>query len=517
MKKTAVEWLVEDLLRRGVTWVATLCGHGLDPFFYAARQAGLRLIDTRNEQTAAYMAEVYGRLTGTPGVCAVSSGVAVANALAGLVNAHLDGAPMLLLSGSAALPTLGKGAFQDLDQVELAASVSQYSRLIDRPSRILHLLEEAWTKALSPRPGPVHLMMPMDVQRAAVHSQELIRNTRPAPPSPPEPALEKIAAQFALSKRPLILAGSGIYYAGHGPALVDFAERHHIPVQTPIWDRGIFDRPSPAFLGVAGAASGGPDLSSQSDCFLAAGVESDYRVGYFRQNAPILKIGHAWPRFPELYRSAGGASHSAWLEQARAQRDAFNSQVAAAAEAQRQNTRAHSIDVVCAIRDALPDDAILIIDGGSIGQWAHQILCADRYPGHWLTCGRSGVVGYGLAAAMAARLAHPNRPILLLSGDGAFTFTVAEIECAVRQKLHFTAIVADDQSWGITQTGHIKQFGHPISTQLGPIRFDLLAESLGARGERIDSPAEIAPELRAALPAGAVTVLHVPVSGGNPA
>ena len=123
---------------------------------------------------------------------------------------------------------------------------------------------------------------------------------------------------------------------------------------------------------------------------------------------------------------------------------------------------------------------------------------------------------YALGGAMAARLAYPDRPVLLLSGDGAFTFNVAELECAVRQSLPFVAIVADDQGWGITRAGHIKQFGEPIGSSLGPIAIDRLAESLGARGVTINQADEIAPALEKALTAGEVTVLHVPIVGGNP-
>jgi len=163
----------------------------------------------------------------------------------------------------------------------------------------------------------------------------------------------------------------------------------------------------------------------------------------------------------------------------------------------------------------MTEDTVLLIDAGSIGQWAHQLLC-DRYPGHWLTCGRSGVVGWGIGGAMGARLACPERPIILLSGDGSFTFTVADLECAVRQKLPFVAIVADDQSWGITQAGHIKQFGRAISSTLGPIAFDRLAASLGARGVIAATPESLRNEIGRALSVGGVTVIHAPIVGGNP-
>jgi len=176
----------------------------------------------------------------------------------------------------------------------------------------------------------------------------------------------------------------------------------------------------------------------------------------------------------------------------------------------------HALHILRAIQDVLPRHPVLLVDGGSIGQWAHQLLCRDRYPGDWLTCGRSGVVGWGVAGAMAARLAFPKRPVILLSGDGAFTFNVADLESAARQKLPFVAIVADDQGWGITRLGHIERFGAPVASSLGPIAFDQLAVSLGARGVRVTTPGQIATELRRAMDEPAVTVIHVPIAGGNP-
>jgi acetolactate synthase-1/2/3 large subunit len=164
----------------------------------------------------------------------------------------------------------------------------------------------------------------------------------------------------------------------------------------------------------------------------------------------------------------------------------------------------------------LTDDTILILDGGNIGQWAHQFLC-DRYPGHWLTCGASGVVGYGLPGAMAARLLYPDRPILLLSGDGAFTFTVAELESAARQRLNFVAIVADDAAWGIVVGEHRREYGRLMACELGPVRFDLVAEGFGCRGVRISNPQEIKPALREALAHEHPTVIHVPIVRSSPA
>ncbi|MEK7404602.1 MAG: thiamine pyrophosphate-binding protein [Acidobacteriota bacterium] len=498
---TAVELFIQELKRRGVEWISTLCGHGLDPLYGAARRAGLRLIDTRNEQTAAYIAVSAGRLTRRPGVCAVSSGVAFANAMTGVVDAHLDGAPMLLISGAAAVRTAGMGHFQDLDQVALAAPATRYARVIDCPARVLHILDEAFRAAA----GPVHLTFPMDVQTSEVDAASIVRPTPAPPPSAAQGDPEEVSRALERAQRPLIVAGSGIYYAGLGAELVAFSERFAIPLVVPIWDRGSVDRPVDTFMGVIGAASGGPRLLADADCIVMAGAVPDYRVGYLqpgaiRDDATVVYLNHGWGELRSRF-------HTAWLDEARRRRDEFRQ------AARKAQGRTHAVHIISALQHVLRDNTILLIDGGSIGQWAHQLLC-DRYPGHWLTCGRSAVVGWGIGGAMAARLCCPDKPVILLSGDGAFTFNVADLECAVRQRLPFVAIVADDQAWGITRVGHLEKFGEPISSALGPIAFDRLAESLGARGVRVNAPAEIAPALEHALAEPAVTVIHVPITGG---
>lgn len=517
MKRTAVEWLVQGLQERGTEWISALCGHGLDPLFDACHRAGVRIVDVRNEQSAAYIADYSGRLTRRPGVCASSSGVAVANLLTGAMNAWFDGAPMLCLSGSADLATLGLGSFQDSPQVELAAPVTKLSKTLHTASHATQILDEAWQAATGPEPGPVHLMLPMDVQRTMVDEADL----QPALAAPSDGGtssarINGVARALLAAKRPLIIAGSGVFYSGEGEDVVAFAERFRIPVQTPIWDRGVFTSESDSFAGVVGAATGGPDLLAESDCLILAGVSADYRVRYLRDAKLSHRLARGWRELGERYADFGGEARTEWLAQARLARDAYSRTIAERAGSQRQPGMIHAVDVVEALRASLTGIASFLIDGGSIGQWAHQLLCDRKYPPHWLTCGRSGVVGYGLAGAMAARLCRPEAPVVLLSGDGAFTFTVAEIECAVRQKLPFVAIVADDRCWGITHSGHLKQFGQGIATGLGPIRFDLLAESMGARGVRVSSPDEIAPAIRAGIASGEVTVIHVPISGGNP-
>jgi len=521
---TAADLLVQGLRRHGVEWIATLCGHGLDPLLNAARQAGLRLVDVRNEQTGAYLADAFGRLTRRPGVCAVSSGVALVNALAGVANASFDCAPLLLITGAGPTATAGKGHFQDLDQVALAHPITRLSASIDDASCTLNRLDEAFATALADPRGPVHLMFPLDVQatelgvRAIDAVSPVVVNNASTIPD-----VQGIARALAAAKSPLVIAGSEVFYKGSATEMLDFCTRFQIPVVTPIWDRGAVDQPSSIFLGVIGAATGGPAILSDADCILLAGAENDYRIGYLqppfvRSDASAFRIGADWKALPaecEKGPVLPDATRQAWLATCVQRRNEFQRAVEhRAAEQARQGL--HAIHIIRAIQEVLPENPVLLIDGGSIGQWAHQLLCRDRYPGDWLTCGRSGAVGWGIGGAMAARLAFSRRPVILLSGDGAFTFNVADLESAVRQNLPFVAIVADDEAWGIIRLGQIRQFGVPIASSLGPISFDRLASSLGAYGVRVSTPAAIAHEIRQAIDRPAVTVIHVPITGGNP-
>jgi acetolactate synthase-1/2/3 large subunit len=167
--------------------------------------------------------------------------------------------------------------------------------------------------------------------------------------------------------------------------------------------------------------------------------------------------------------------------------------------------------LVEALRPVLTDDMIFLIDGGNIGQWAHVLLW-DRYPGHWLTCGASGVVGWGLPGAIAAKLLHPDRPVLLLSGDGAIGFTIAELEIAVRHQVPIVVVVADDQAWGIVASGQKRSLGEPIASLLGPVDYAKVAQGFGARGVVVEKPQELTAAARQALASGRPTVIEVPLA-----
>jgi len=536
---TGADLLVRQLKAHGVPFVPTLCGNGLDPFYFACKRHGLRLVDVRNEQAAGYMADAVGRLTRRVGVCSASSGVAHVNALTGVTNAYFDGSPMLLFTGASDSRTTGLGNFQDLDHVALARPICKLAQRVDRPERIPLAVNEAIAIARSGRPGPVHLTIPGDVLQATVNETDLGRwlaeSTGAQAASPCSAADRDLVREavdlLAGAKRPVLVAGSGVFYADAGEPLRDLATAVGLPIVTPIWDRGAVSRPLAEFLGVIGAASGEPALLSDVDLVLLAGARVDYRVGYLKPPAVSAKarvlrldresselnqgarpdlgllgdVAVVLKQLTEEWQRRHLSARKTWLAEAQARNRRFRARWARAPAAP-PLTGQHLVE---GLRPVLADDVLFLIDGGNIGQWAHVLLW-DRYPGHWLTCGASAAVGWGLPAAIAAKLLHPRRPVLLLSGDGAIGFTIAELEIAVRHKVPIVVVVADDQAWGIVASGQKKSLGEPMASLLGPVDFTRVAQGFGARGVRVEKAEDLAPAVRQAFAAGQPTVIHVP-------
>jgi acetolactate synthase-1/2/3 large subunit len=547
---TGADLVVRQLKGHGVSFVFTLCGNGMDPFYAACKRHRLRLIDVRNEQAAGYMADVVGRLTGRVGVCSASSGVAHVNALTGLTNAYFDGSPVLLITGASESRTTGMGNFQDLDHVALARPVCKLVQRVDRPERVTLAVHEAVATAESGRPGPVHLSIPSDVLQASVHKADVERwlaqleDNRAAggtsataaatPPSAADPDLVREAVDLlARSQRPLIIAGSGVFYASGDEPLARLAAAVGAPVVTPIWDRGSVSRPIPEFLGVIGAASGGPALLADADAIVLVGARVDYRTGYMKPPAIAAKarviridrepgelnqgvspdvglVGNLAVVLAQLHdewQRRRPPARTDWLREAQKRNAEYRARWAKA-PACPPMTGQHLVE---ALRPVLTEDLIFLIDGGNIGQWAHVLLW-DRYPARWLTCGASAVVGWGLPGAIAAKLLNPERPVLLLSGDGAIGFTIAELEPAVRHRAPIVVVVADDRAWGIVASGQKRAFGEPIASLLGPVDYAKVAEGFGAHGVTARSPKELTAAVRQALAADRPTIVHVPIA-----
>jgi len=531
------QWLVHTLHERGVERVFVLCGNGLDPFLDACLDEGVAVLDTRNEQAASYMADTWGRMTGSLGVAAVSSGPGHTNALTGLTNAWWDGGPMLLISGCSPLSTRGLDHFQELDQVGLVAPVTKHAALVRSVDALQHELNTALSAAMTARPGPVHLTVPVDVLTAEVDEGKLLRQEgsplQVRLPGPGDAGLvREAAAALAAAERPVLVIGSGAFYADAWGALAQLATMTDLPVVSHIWDRGCIEEPIPQYVGVTNdELNGAMSMLPRVDLLFVVGARVDYRIGYGRppalsRDAQIIRVDAdpdevtravvpdlgivGDPRavlqgIVEETRRLGAKPHSAWLGQVRAARDRL---LAEWHDLCREDCcPVPGIRICREIAPFLERNVTFLLDGGNIGRWAHMTLF-DRHPAHWFTCGASGVVGWGLPGAVAAKLARPDHPLLLLSGDGAAGFTVTEIETALRFGTPYVAVIAHDGAWGIVADGQPE--GRHVASEFGEIRFDRVAQALGANGILIDDPRQLGPAIEAGLEADTVTVIQVP-------
>jgi acetolactate synthase-1/2/3 large subunit len=451
---------------------------------------------------------------------------------------------MLLITGATDSATAGRGHFQDMDTVGISRPLCKFAQWVDRPSRISLAVQEAFCAALTGRPGPVHLTIPMDVLRAEVPEsvgprpkpQPTIHDCRAAADAG---AVKEAVKLIKKAKRPMIIAGSGAFYADASQPLARLARLMRAPVAVPIWDRGAIEELIPEFMGVIGAASGEPKILPDADLVVLVGARVDYRIGYLEPpalspGAPVIRMEidpqemaqSIQPDVPllcdphsgltQLCDALKGEKHkgnSSWFKEAKRRDWEFRrAWREGPASAILPITGRHIID---AVKKVVTRDTFLLVDGGNIGQWFHMAMC-DCYPGRWMTCGASGVVGWGIPAAIAVRSIYPQSPILLLSGDGAATFTIAEFEIATRQKLPFVCVVADDSAWGIVISMCRRRGSIPVGAKLGPIDFARVAKGFGARGILIRNPKELPAAIQEGFSGDRPTLIHVPIAGGGP-
>ncbi|NLO07229.1 MAG: thiamine pyrophosphate-binding protein [candidate division WS1 bacterium] len=535
---TGAEALISQLKAREVPFISMLCGNGTEAIIDAAGAADLPLIHTRNEQAASYLAEAYAKLTRRVGVCVVSSGIAHVNGMAGLLNAHYDATPMLLITGHNESHTLHRGGFQDIDHIAMCESFCKHAEQVDRPERIPQAIAECFHAATTGRPGPTHLTIPRDILRGQIADDLPMpslgrRGKVEQSAAPLQQDAARAAQMIAEARKPLIVAGGGCFYADAGAELLELAELTGAPIVTPIWDRGVINEPTDYFMGVIGAASGEPPLLEEADLLVIAGADVDYRLRYMdrpplRDDLKVIRIdvdagrlyqaiapdiallGDPKSTFAAIAEAYDGEAHQEWLSQAQEMHadfySAWNERPAAPEGAM------VGWDIARAVAQVLDEQTILAVDGGNIGQWLHMTLCRNSYPEALLTCGASGVIGYGVPGAMAAKLAFPDRRVLLVTGDGSLGFCIPELQSAVRHNTPLVVVVADDEAWGIVVSGQKQRGAACLASELGECGWAQTAMGFGARGVRVEAADDIAPAIEDGFASGQPTLVEVPLA-----
>jgi acetolactate synthase-1/2/3 large subunit len=518
--------LVARRLRaHGVTKHFTLTGGHLFSIYDGCRAEGIDIVDVRHEQAAAFAAEGWAKVTRTPGVAALTAGPGVTNGMSAIASAQQNHSPMLVLGGRAPAVRWGQGSLQELDHVPFVSPLTTFAATATSTAAIPGLVDAALAAALAPPGGPAFVDLPLDhVFSEAPEAGPPAPLPDPAAgPAPDGGAVEHAVALLRGAERPVVMAGTELYW-GHGEgALRALVEELRLPVFLNGLARGCVPADHELFFSRARAVA-----LRGADVALVIGVPMDFRLGFggaFGEDTQIVVVDRARPArehpravAAELYGAIGAILDAlregappgrtrAWLESLRAtEREA---RAAEAAERADERAPLHPMRVYAELSELLDRDAIVIGDGGDFVSYAGRVI--DSYePGCWLDPGPFGCLGAGPGYALAAKLAHPSRQVVLLLGDGAFGFSAMEFDTLARHGVNVVGVMGNNGIWGLEKHPMQLIYGYSVAADLRPeTRYDELVEALGCHGELVRTPAELGPALRRAFAAGRPALVNV--------
>ena len=521
------------LVRAGVKRIFTLSGNHILPLFDALRDVGIELIHTRHEAAAVHMADGWARLTGEPGVAAVTAGPGHGNAVSALFTAQMSESPVVLLSGQTQTSQRGCGGFQEMRQAEMAAPVTKLAWTSVGPNALGHDIARALSLAATGRPGPVQLNLPVDALDGA-SSPDTVPGAdafRGHPMRLDEGSAQTMFDRLIRAARPVVLTGPAcLTQVGHARmrTLEEAAGVPVVGIDSPRGTKG----PS---LGSVG------DLLGQADCVLLIGKRVDYTLGFakapgFAATCEFMQVDADDAEVERARRTLGSRltasasadafsalacfasaaathrpAHAAWLADVRA---ALAYRPAAWRSAASKKPGLLHPAQVClplqAILDTHPD-SVVVLDGGEFGQWAQGCLTAPNR----VINGPAGAIGAMLPMALGARMAKPDVPIIVLMGDGAFGFHVSEFDTALRYRLPLITVVGNDARWNAEYQLQVKNYGRDrtFGCDLLPTRYDLVAAGFGAHGEHVDTPEALMPAVLRAKRSGLPSCLNVAIEG----
>jgi acetolactate synthase-1/2/3 large subunit len=547
MEPTVSDLIVTMLKNAGVRYVCGVpAGQLLGVMDALGRDPDIRYVTTRHEEAAGHMADAISRITSTLGVCFGTTGPGATNLLPGVAAAWADNIPLLALTGNnqsfAVYPAHDN--LQDGDHLALYRPITKWNAVVASADRAPELVARALRTALSGRPGPVHLDVPVDVgfQRRRF-DVDPVASPEPARPLGDPDLVSRAAAALAAAKRPLLLAGGGVVRSGATEAFRSLLSLTAFPATSTLMGLGVVPPAHPSNVGCGGWYGGESALRAlvEADVVLAVGckfstwtvldkppayprrrgqtvIQVDIDPGMLGKNARIDLgiLGDARRVLDELHGALKGARLSTdprWLESLTAERDRYRALVNSIADdravgADEPPSEAAVARALAAIVDPA---SIVAFDGGQTMEWTHTFIPVAEPDRHLFNPGM-GHLGFGQPFANAAKLAHPDREVVNIAGDGAFGCTLQELETAVRYGLRVINVVCNDSAWGMYKPIEEQVFQNPgMGTRLSSVDFAKVAEGFGCHGERVTRLADLGPAFARARASGKPAVLDVPV------
>jgi acetolactate synthase-1/2/3 large subunit len=493
----------------GVTRIFTLSGNHIMPVFDALLSTNIQLIHARHEAACVHMADAWGRLTGEPGIALVTGGQGHSNAVAALYNALASESPLLLLSGHAPLSELGRGAFQEMAQADLARPVTKASWTAAAVETLGSDIAEAFELTTAGRPGPVHVSLPVDLLEQTIADEEISRitkaelRTRTSPLSPE--TADQVISHLRAATNPLVICGPAMCPERGRAAMRQAADALDVPVIGMESPRGVNDPGLGAFA----------EILLEADLVVLVGKPLDFTLRFGEALSPNCKwividpdptliaraekalserlllseVADAQVALKTLTDRKPATSTSAWRERISGTL-AYEPPPWKSARTTNPD-RIHPVEMCKAIGSFVQkhQDATFVSDGGEIGQWAQALVKTDRR----IINGVAGTIGVSLPFAIAAQLARPDHPVVAVMGDGTFGFHMAEFDTAVRYGLPIIVVVGNDARWNAEYQIQLRQYGaaRAKNCDLLPSRYDRVVEALGGFGALVATAADL--------------------------
>ena len=524
--------LVDALLDRGVRRIFSVSGGPINPVYHGTVGTEMRLIHTRHEAAAGFMADATARLSAVPGVCVVTLGPGVTNTVTPAITALRGGVPLLIVGGQASTRDVDREAGMSIDPLPIMASVTKWSARVLDADRIPEYVYRAWRHMFDGRPGPVFLEIPADVLGASVEDLSSAR-VEPFERVWPRGTDESVSAAASLirdARRPVLIVGDDAYWAGAGELACRFVEETGMPFFLARLARGVLPERHRQSAGVAYTPAN-PALRlalAEADVVVLLGhhLEFDLEFGHtLGTGVAIVQVTADAGRLHENRHAAvtvySGPQHflrdigevssdidrdwatgivDAWQQE----RSQLTTLAAGGGE------RLHPIALVDAVVDAAPKDTIFVSSHGNVDFWADARVLLDR-PGHYLRAGQSGALCAEIPYGIAARLARPDQPVIVFVGDGGFGYHGLELDTAARYGAPIVVVIGDDRKWGAIAAPQARRYGAEVEMDLPERDWPAFAAALGGIGYRAERPDDVSAAIRDALGRPEPAVVHVPI------
>ncbi len=511
------EMVQKVLKKEGVKYIFGIPGGHIYPMMESCDENGIKFICVRHEMTAAMMAEGWALTTGDFGVCTATAGPGVTNLVTGIANADRNCTPVLCMAGKAKVIEADRNELQDFNQIDLYKSMTKHARSVQESQRIPEYVGRGIAEATTGRPGPVYMEIPRDIMEgyadeAEVEFQKTYRLANKPAGNPVD--IEKAAQILDEAQRPVVIAGSGAFYSKAQNELKEFVEKTGIPFFTRNAARGLVPDSHPLFVSIG--ATGHPVFAGaiqNADVVLILGTRPGYimKRESFPANAKIIRVdidaaaitdqldvevgiaGDVKEVLKQLIPAVKQSTHQGWVE-------ALNNGKAQMVQAvlpllSSDQKPIHPARLMFEILQRIDENTIVVIDGGDVATFGNMFLPATG-PGQYMGIanGSFGPLGVGVPYAMAAKLAHPEKKVILLTGDGAFGYGAMEYDTAMRYGIKFTTIILNDSCWGMIKRSEAKRATEDkpfVGLFLRDVRYDQVVEALGGHGEFVTEAADI--------------------------